>query len=135
MSIMNITLGRRGPFPLHPSFLHIIYRLTLLFSYSKLRINIIYVRHCLEWNLLSNPRRIHSEEEDEEKEEWGLPRALICCSTTSPSPPPSPPTHCAPAELPGAALSGHIPPSHSTFTWAKLSDFQEKRLKSMTASF
>ncbi len=26
------------------------------------------VRHCLEWNFLSNPRRIHSEKEDEEKE-------------------------------------------------------------------
>ncbi len=37
---------------------------------------------------LSNPRRIHSEEEDEEKEEQGLPRALICCS---PTPPPFPP--------------------------------------------
>ncbi len=32
-------------------------------------------------------------------------------------------------------LSRHIPPSRSTFTWAKISDFQEKRLKSMTASF
>ncbi len=51
----------------------------------------LVVRHCLEWNLLSNPRRIHSEEEDEEKEERGLPRALICCSTTTPSPPPPPP--------------------------------------------
>jgi hypothetical protein len=39
---------------------------------------------------LSNPRRIHSEEEDEEKEERGLPRALVCCSTTSPSPSPGP---------------------------------------------
>jgi hypothetical protein len=37
---------------------------------------------------LSNPRRIHSEEEDEEKEEQGLPRALICCSPTSPPFPP-----------------------------------------------
>ncbi len=27
------------------------------------------------------------------------------------------------------------PPSHSTFPWTKISDFQEKRLKSMTASF
>jgi hypothetical protein len=27
------------------------------------------------------------------------------------------------------------PPPHSTFTWAKISDFQEKRLKGMTASF
>ncbi len=42
---------------------------------------------------LSNPRRIHSEEEDEEKEERGLPRALVCCSTASPSPSPSPPPH------------------------------------------
>jgi hypothetical protein len=27
------------------------------------------------------------------------------------------------------------PPSHSTFPWTEISDFQEKRLKSMTASF
>ena len=27
------------------------------------------------------------------------------------------------------------PPPHSTFPWTKISDFQEKRLKSMTASF
>jgi hypothetical protein len=45
--------------------------------------------------ILSNPRRIHSEEEDEEKEEQGLPRAPVCCSTTFPSPSPSPPTHAA----------------------------------------
>ncbi len=32
-------------------------------------------------------------------------------------------------------LSRRFPPSHSTFTQAKISDFQEKRLKSMTASF
>ncbi len=44
---------------------------------------------------LSNPRRIHSEEEDEEKEERGLPRAPVCCSTTFPSPSPSPSTHTA----------------------------------------
>jgi hypothetical protein len=59
----------------------------------------------------SNPRRIHSEEEDEEKEERGLPRAPVCCSTTFPFPSPSPPhIHRAPAGSPGAALSGHIPP-------------------------
>jgi hypothetical protein len=44
---------------------------------------------------LSNPRWIHSEEEDEEKGEQGLPRALVCCSTTFPSPSPSPRTHTA----------------------------------------
>ncbi len=32
-------------------------------------------------------------------------------------------------------LSRHIPPLNSTFTQDKISDFQEKRLKSMTASF
>ena len=32
-------------------------------------------------------------------------------------------------------LSRRPPPSHSTFPWTKISDFQEKRLKSMTASF
>jgi hypothetical protein len=31
------------------------------------------VRHCQKQNFLSNPRQIHSEEEDEEKEEWGSP--------------------------------------------------------------
>jgi hypothetical protein len=30
---------------------------------------------------------------------------------------------------------GTPPPSHSTFPWTKISDFQEKRLKSMTASY
>jgi hypothetical protein len=29
----------------------------------------LLVRHCQKQNFLSNPRRIHSEEEDEEKEE------------------------------------------------------------------
>jgi hypothetical protein len=29
----------------------------------------VSVRHCLKRNFLSNPRRIHSKEEDEEKEE------------------------------------------------------------------
>jgi hypothetical protein len=28
-----------------------------------------FVRHCQKQNFLSNPLRIHSEEEDEEKEE------------------------------------------------------------------
>jgi hypothetical protein len=28
-----------------------------------------FVRRCLKQNFLSNPRRIHSKEEDEEKEE------------------------------------------------------------------
>jgi hypothetical protein len=31
-------------------------------------------------------------------------------------------------------IKAHLPP-HSTFPWTKISDFQEKRLKSMTASF
>jgi hypothetical protein len=32
-------------------------------------------------------------------------------------------------------IKAHPPPSHSTFPWTEISDFQEKRLKSMTASF
>ena len=66
----------------------------------------------------------------------GVTKGSCLLLNNLPLPFPLPPhTHRAPAELPGAALSGHIPPSHSTFTWAKISDFQEKRLKSMTASF
>ncbi len=93
-------------------------------SINRYKIDFVNVRHCLERNFLSNPRRIHSEEEDEEKEGLGLPGALICCSPTSP---PSPLSHCAPAALPGAAISGHTPPPplHSTFPWTKINDFQE----------
>ncbi len=59
---------------------------------------------------------------------------------TSLSPLPPRPPHCAPAALPGAALSGlaerRSPPSlHSTPPWPKISDFQERRLKRRTASF
>ncbi len=32
-------------------------------------------------------------------------------------------------------IKARPPPLHSTFPWTKISDFQEKRLKSMTASF
>ena len=32
-------------------------------------------------------------------------------------------------------IKARPPPPHSTFPWTKISDFQEKRLKSMTASF
>ena len=32
-------------------------------------------------------------------------------------------------------IKAHPPPSHSTFPWTEISDLQEKRLKSMTASF
>ncbi len=71
------------------------------FSTYFLHININTCTALPRVKFLSNPRRIHSEEEDEEKEERGLLRALVCCS----------------------------------FSWAKISDFQEKRLKSMTASF
>ncbi len=80
---------------------------------------------------LSNPRRIHSEEEDEEKGEQGLPRALICCS---PAPPPFPPHTARMLHCLGLRYQD-IPPPHSTFLWTKISDFQEKRQKSMTASF
>jgi len=59
---------------------------------------------------LSNPRRIHSKEEDEEKEEQGLPRAPICCSTTFPSPPP-PYTLPAFCLARGRAIGTHPPPS------------------------
>jgi hypothetical protein len=38
-------------------------------QYEQRRTGTLCVRRCLKQNLLSNPRRIHSEEEDEEKEE------------------------------------------------------------------
>ena len=85
---------------------------------------------------LSNPRQMHSKGEGEEKEEQGLPRAPICCSTTFPSPSPSPPTHAARLlGCLGLRYQDTSPPPHSTYKQAKFSDFDEKRLKSMTASF
>ncbi len=49
---------------------------------------------------------------------------------------PSPPTHTARLlHCLGLHYQDTSPPSHSTFPWTKISDFQEKRLKSMTASF
>ena len=66
----------------------------------------------------------------------GVTKGSCLLLNNLPLPFPLPPhTRRAPAGLPGAALSGHIPPPLSTFTQAKISDFQEKRLKSMTASF
>ena len=81
---------------------------------------------------LSNPRPIHSEEEDEEKEEQGLPRAPVCCSTTFPSPSPSPPTHAARLlGCLGPVIRTQVPPPSPIVNRPVSSDFQEKRLKSM----
>ncbi len=90
-----------------------------------------------EVKFLSNPRRMHSREEGEEKEEQGLPRAPSCCSTTFPAPSPSPPSHAPRAHWAAwDPLSGHRPPPPSPIVNRPISsDFQEKRLKSMTASF
>jgi len=38
-------------------------------TFDRNTVKSIIVRHCLKQNFLSNPRRIHSKEEDEEKEE------------------------------------------------------------------
>jgi hypothetical protein len=44
---------------------------------------------------------------------------------------PSPPPHAIKRQ----ALCAITAPPHSTFPWTEISDFQEKQLKSMTASF
>ena len=85
---------------------------------------------------LSNPRRMHSREEGEEKEEQGLPRAPSCCSTTFPAPFPLPPhTRRAPTGLPGTRYQDTSPPPPPIVNRPEFSDFEKKRLKSMTASF
>jgi hypothetical protein len=68
---------------------------SFLSVYSRKR----FVRHCLEWNLLSNSRRIHSEEEDEEKRGTGVTKgSYLLLNNLSPLPPPPPHTarllHC-----------------------------------------
>jgi hypothetical protein len=53
-----------------------------------------------------------------------------------PLPSPSPPIHTARLlHCLGLRYQDTSPPSHSTFPWTEISDFQEKRLKSMIASF
>ena len=51
----------------------------------------------------------------------------------SPSPPPYTLRACCVAW--GCVIRTYPPPSHSTFPWTEISDFQEKQLKSMIASF
>ncbi len=85
--------------------------------------------------IISNLRRTHSEEEDEEKGERGYQGLLFVAQ--QPSPPLPPPPHTRTVRLLnclGLRYQDTSPPN-STFTQAKISDFQEKRLKSMTASF
>jgi hypothetical protein len=85
---------------------------------------------------LSNPRRMHSKGEGEEKEEQGLPRAPSCCSTTFPAPSPSPPTHAARLlGCLGPVIRTQVPPPSPIVNRPEFSDFEKKRLKSMTASF
>ncbi len=66
----------------------------------------------------------------------GVTKGSCLLLNNLPLPFPPPPTHTARLlYCLGLRYQDTSPPLHSTFPWTEISDFQEKRLKSMTASF